>query len=52
MSEPIENYVMLCMLFQMSHQIIVLVKRVFRSVIVLLVVIVNEVESQYELSNV
>ena len=40
------------MLSQMSHQIIILIKSVFRSVIVLLDVIVNQVESQYELCNV
>ena len=40
------------MLSQMSHHIIILIKGFFRSVIVLLDVIVNQVESQYELYNV
>ena len=40
------------MLSQMSHHIIILIKSIFRSVIVLVDVIVNQVESQYELYNV
>ena len=40
------------MLSQMSHQIIILIKSIFRSVIILLDDIMNQVESRYELCNV
>ena len=45
MSEPIRRIV----LSQMSCQILILTKSIFRSVIAFLVVIANQAESQYEL---